>query len=304
MSTPQAEDWHKYIKDVARNPAKAHPRLFAPLLMACSAQIEAISVADMVNDGTRIRKNLSSLARMLPLSALACTTPSALEVEALGATLDYQQWPPVIASAAPLGTLAGDVDIQNRVRSQRLGASLDAVRQLVAGDAQGPLLLAALTGPATLAGQLRHGNPDSSREGLYGLAGQVLAYLARQYAEAGINVLQLHEAAPPADEVSSWKDALRTVGNMARFHRVPCVVIFDTSAPASGVAPLLAACPGGDSSAPGTEPAPYGMTWPSSPDSWPTTLPEGPRLITTAGDAPDTFDLSRLAGIMHALQAD
>ena len=291
MADLTAEDWRKHMKDLARNPAKLHPPVFAPLLMACAAQIDAATVTEMVNDGTQIRKNLSGLGRMLCLNAIACSVPSGLEAEALGATLDYSQWPPTIISAPDP---AGINDISSQTHSRRLEASLDATRQLVSGAPDGPLLLAALTGPATLMEQMRAGNPDMPEDALYELVGQALAFIARSYAEAGINVVQVHETANTAINNPHWKGALRTIANIARFHRVPFIVALADNSQALTAAPLLAATPAPEADT-------YGQLFDADPAQWPSNWSPETRWISTAGDAPANFDLARLMQIVQAL---
>ncbi|WJJ93953.1 hypothetical protein [Neopusillimonas aromaticivorans] len=200
-------------------------------------------------------------------------------------------WPPKIVAAPDP---AGINDIASQTHSRRLEASLDATRQLVAGDPDGPLLVAALTGPATLAAQLRSGNPGMPEEALFELVGQALAFIARSYAEAGINIVQVHETADASLDSAHWKSALRTIANIARFHRVPFIVALAGNNPALTAAPLLTATP-----APTADT--YGQLFNANPSKWPSNRSDEIRWVSTADDAPADFDLAQLMRIVQTL---
>lgn len=221
--------WKKRMQDLSRNVGRPHTPLFAPLLFSVAAQIEAISPQQMALDGIRIRKNVSELKRMLGLDAVVCAVPSGMEIEALGVEMNAEVWPPKPIGKLPT-SFTQDVGIELLLSSQRIKASLEAVRQWQV-DASEPVIVAALTGPATLLVQLREAGFDVDESTAYEYVGSILAALARAYAEAGIHVLQLHESVP-IDEASidAWKGALGTAGNVARFHRIPPILIVDEGA--------------------------------------------------------------------------
>ncbi len=191
--------WRKRMQDLSRNVGKAHSPLFAPLVLSAAAQIESIPVAEMVRDATRLRKNVSELRRVLGLQTAVCAVPCAMELEAAGAgvTSDAGTWPPQVI--VPPRSL-GEVDAASIAANARLAASLEATRQMAAADASGPVLVAALNGPATLLSQLRATGAQIGSEEGFDFVGRLLATLARLYAEAGIHVLQWHESVVPADD--------------------------------------------------------------------------------------------------------
>lgn len=286
--------WRKRMQDLSRNVGQRHAPLFAPLLFAAAAQIEAIEPWQMASDATRLRKNVGELRRVLGTDAVVCAVPSGMEAEALGVAVEGDQWPPKLTGtlAEPL---AGEPDLARLTAARRLSASLEAVRQWQA-DGSEPVIVAALTGPATLLAQLRAAGTALDDKAGFEMAGSTLAALARLYAEAGIHVLQLHEdAAPGEDQIDEWKSALSTIGNVARFHRVPPVLVVSGGESGFSWPPQAVACPT-TAQHPGTMTRAHGRAWPSEPGDWPTLtgLGTGERLVTTVGEVTGDIDVAAL----------
>ena len=92
--------WRQRMQDLSRNSGRAHPPLFAPLIFAVAAQIEALEPQKMAQNGTKLRKNILGLCRALRLDTVTCSAPSGMEAEALGVGMDGSDWPP-----KPVGAL-------------------------------------------------------------------------------------------------------------------------------------------------------------------------------------------------------
>lgn len=279
--------WRKRMQDLSRNVGRPHAPLFAPLALAAAAQIEAIPVAEMVRDATRLRKNASEMRRILGLSAVVCAVPSAMELEAVGAAVS-DDWPPRVIGVP--GGVLGELDVAAITASPRLRASVEATRQIAAADASEPVLVAALTGPATLRAQLRTAGALTDAETGYDYVGRLLATLARLYAEAGVHVLQLHETVLPDEaEVDEWKGALGTAGNVARFHRIPPLLVFDNAGLAPPWPAQAVACPTPQQHA-GAMPRAHGRAWSVGVSAWPpgqlANEAASERYVTTVADLP------------------
>lgn len=275
--------WRKRMQDLSRNAGRPHSPLFAPLLFGVAAQIESIAPAAMAHDGTRLRKNVGELQRALGMDAVVCSVPSAMEVEALGVPVD-DAWPPRPAGVLS-AALAEEIDAARLAALPRVGASLDAVRQWQA-DASAPVIVAALTGPHTFLGQLRDAGAALGNDAGYDFVGRVLAAFARLYAEAGVHVLQWHETALPDEAgVELWKGALGTAGNVARFHRVPPLLVVESAAAELSWPAQAVACPTHAQHA-GAMPRAHGRAWPADATQWPA-LPgdaASERIVTTTAE--------------------
>lgn len=275
--------WRRRMQDLARGTGRPHAPLFAPVLFGIAAQIEAIEAEAMARDATRIRKNVGELRRALGTDAVFCAVPRGAEARALGHA-------------------RGEFDAAALTRDERIAASLDAARQWQADPGE-PVILAALTGPATLLAQLRAAGAEVDDEGGFDFAGRALAALARLYAEAGVHVLQFHEAAlPGADAIGLWKGALGTIGNVARFHRIPPILVVDHPGAVDWPAQVVAA-PTPDQQA-GAMARPHGRTWSAQPPDWPLLPGEGvpERYVTTVAEVPATLAIATLLAETRRVQ--
>ena len=280
------------MQELARNVGKPHVPLFAPLLFGVAAQIEALAVPEMVRNPTRLRKNLSDLRRMLGLPAVFCAAPSLIEMEALGVPVNAEVWPPQQVTGNAFDTAGVKLEADALLVSERLAATIDAVRQFTA-DSSDPVIAVALTGPATLVAQLRVGGAGGNDETLYEFVGQLLALLVRLYAEAGAHLVQLHESQGAGDAEDHWKGALGTAGNVARFHRIPPLLVYEDSV-ADPIWPMQAV----PSISPAEKPPmrAHAHTWVGDPLRW-GLLPGGQkneRVVTTATEVPADFELAEL----------
>lgn len=279
------------MQDLARGRGSPHEPLFAPLIFAAAAQIDATSPSNMAVAATKLRKNLGELRRFLGLNATVVAVPGVVELEALGATLS-SEWPPR-PRALPTA-LGAEGEPPRLASSERLAASLEALEQMKA-ERDEPVLLAAFSGPATLLGVVRAAGIEIGAEAAYDCFGRLLAALARMYGEAGLHILQLHEAVAPAREDNAhWNAALLTVGNVARFHKVlPVLVVDDANALAGPANYVTCAAQPRHTAATGRT---CGLAWSAQPAEW--VLLPGPqsqaRLVTTLGEVAADLPLAEL----------
>ena len=291
------------MRDLARNANRPHPPLFAPVVFGLAAEVDAREPGEMVMDGTRLCRNLLQLARALRLDVVTCAAPSGMEAEALGVKMDIGVWPPKSSDKLLLPDFTA-FDEARLVSAPRLCAALDATRQL-ANESGEHVILAAVTGPATLVAELRVAGWVVDDETAYDVVGRVLASLVRQFAEAGAHVVEWVETRPPDKaQAEPWKGALGTSGNMARFYQIPPLLVIERETPSSWP-PQAIACPTIKQHA-GALPRAHGRAWSTNPDEWPAfprvNAPE--RLVTTAGEVPHDFEIASLSAAFKKCRGD
>lgn len=290
MSTP-GMPWKRRLSELGRGAGKPHAPLFAPLLYAVSSQIEALPPAQVTADPTRLGKCLTELRRVLGTAPLTVAAPCAMEAEALGAQVDLAAWPPRVAAPADPGVVQLAEFDDAWARCERLAASLETARRLAATQGTDAVLLAALTGPATLLGQLLGADAASQAEAC-DFAGRALAALARQFAQAGAAAIVLCEARPP-ENAEHWQAALNTIANIARFHRIPALLSFGGGMPADWPAATVA-CP--SAAGEGALARPHGLTVAADPAAWGGLAGNtgAARVVLTAGEVPAGSDIEAL----------
>ena len=283
--------WRRRLSELGRGVGKPHAPMFAPLLYGVAAQIEALPPAEVTADPTRLGKCLVELRRVTGTAPFVVAAPTAMEAEALGASVDREVWPPRVTAPAPEGVIElADFDALWS-QSETLAASLETCRRLSTTQQDEPVLLAALTGPASLLAELI-GEGASSAAAIE-FAGRALAALSRQFAQSGASALLLCERVLPAD-VAAWSAALNTISNIARFHRIPALLVFD------GVMP--SEWPGATVACPPAEQAtliekPHGLSIAAEPESWKYLLGQtgNARIVVTAREIDVDTSIESLA---------
>lgn len=279
--TTQPQPWRRRLSELGRGTGKPHAPLFAPLLYGVAAQIEALPPAEVTADPTRLGKCLTELRRALGTSPIVVAAPTAMEAEALGATVDREPWPPRIVAHAR-GDLVSMAEFDDAwSNSEALAASLEATKRLASTMTGEPVFLAALTGPATLLAQLLPLEAAAGADA-WDFAGRALSALARQFAQAGASAILLCERGRPSDD-EAWTAALNTISNIARFHRIPALLAFDAAPPADWPAPTVP-CPPQEQASGMTRG--HGLAVSADPAAW-SELPAhvgGARIVVTASE--------------------
>lgn len=159
--------------------------LVVPLALRLAARIQERPLPAYFADPTQLANGLSDFLQAVGPDGVVVTDPEALSDE--------------ITATDPGGLTA----------APRVAAALEATHRLriTAGDTA--VLAARLPGPARSAELLR------------GSAGtRVLQVLAKEFLAAGADILLLAEA--EGGDTAAHEAVLRTVANMARFHRARC----------------------------------------------------------------------------------
>ncbi len=279
---------------LGRGVDRDHVALVAPILFTAASEIEALDPGAFAADPTKIVKGITELTRMLGLKAGFTGVPCGMVAEALGAELDQLAWPPRVASRPDHGFT--DLDDFSDVwpRSPLLGASIEATRRMAGSG--GPMPFLSFEGPAGLRAQL-FGDADGSEDAAE-FTGRLLAGLIRTAAEAGARGVVL------VDLPGTFRpdvSALRTAGNVARFHKMPLFLAIGLDAASTEDLPetVIPCFPAG-----GGPPSDriFGTTLPvdlAEPDL----LPAGREgcIVTTPGEASTGLTVAQLARVVPAL---
>lgn len=261
MST-SAPPWRRRLSELGRGLGKPHPPLFAPLLYGIAAQIEALPPTEVTADPTRLGKCLGELRRVFGTAPFVVAAPTCMEAEALGAGVDREVWPPrLTAPALPCVVELTDFDeLWNR--SEALAASLEATKRLSKTEMGEPVFLAGLTGPSSLLAELV--GPDVPTSEAWDFSGRALSALSRQFAQSGASAILLCERRLPSD-IGPWSAALKTISNIARFHRIPALLVFDGVVPGEWPTATVA-CPAQEQE--GSVDKPHAMGVSADPSNW------------------------------------
>ena len=305
-ATPRAR-----VRLLARS-GRAQPGIFAPLVLAQAAEIEALPVREFLENPTKLSKGLAALHQALATDAVVTAGADALLAEAAGAELDWRSYPPkVVSYSGAGGSLAAEV-AERAATHPRVEAAVEATARLAATVPGDPALVAALTGPATLAAQLggewftaAASDGSSDADAFMEIAGRVALTVTKRFLEAGANLVVLvEEQAPPEPVHEAWRSAVTPLANVTRFHQGAAVMVFESAAPADAASapPTIGVCGAEGITVSGPPVRVRGVALPPEPKEW--TVPAGePALIVTAGVVPgrcafaDTLAAcSRLAG--------
>jgi len=182
-------------------------RLAVPLAFDVAARISARPLEAFHHDPTELANGLAELQRAIGSEAVCCALADDIEWRSAGGgPLDLET---LIAPGTPLA------------------ASLEACRRLRATGGDALALVVGLSGPATLATRFVVGLAQAS---------EVFQALVKTFCGAGADIVLVFEDAPPG-EPEAWNEAVKTAGNIARFHRALAV-----SVSWAGALPVPAQC--------------------------------------------------------------
>jgi hypothetical protein len=221
--------------------APARP-LFLPILFSVGARIENIPLRSYLADPTKIVNAQRQVRGPMRSDGVMCYSDPYLEAEALGATVRWEQadqssslkWP----GGAERGELPHDVRApEEAVKSGRVSVAIDTIRRLTSMLRDGPLLMASVSGPFTLAARLTQLPADGAQsrgaflEEALELAASTITRISGAFAEAGASLIFIHEELLPplsSESCEVWASLLAPVLNVIRFYEtLPVLLMTD-----------------------------------------------------------------------------
>jgi uroporphyrinogen-III decarboxylase len=291
-------------------PAPGHlPTLFLPLVHALAAKVEALEIREFLRNPTKLAKGLQALYQTLGADGITCACGAGLEIEALGAEMDWSVYPPRVVALPPfVGSLDAARIAELIAQAPRIGAAAEATRRLAAACPGDPTLVVGLTGPACLAAQIARAidiDPASAPAtdvSLMETAGRAVLEAARQFLLAGANVIVLLEANLPSPDTAaseSWSDMVTPIANLTRFHKAVPILVGAVRIGGSPnlILPCFAAAePPRDHGA-----RAYALALAANSLEWRLTDSTA-AVLTTDGEVPVDTDIGALRAACHAIQ--
>ena len=174
-------------------------RLVVPFAFEVAARISARPLDEFFTNPTQLANGLSELHQAIAADGILCADARGMELASAGTT---------------------GLDIEHIINNGRVGASLEACCRLrITLDNEG-ILLAAVTGPATLEKQFAVSGDT---------AVEAFVEIVRHFCEAGADGIITVEQETPADN-ECWEDGLITARNIAVFYRA-MIYLWDTEGP-------------------------------------------------------------------------
>ena len=191
-------------------------RLVVPFAFEVAARISARPLDEFFTDPTHLANGLSELHQAIGADGVLCADARGMELDSAG---------------------TAGLDIDHIIGNGRVAASLEACRRLrITLDNEG-IVLAAVSGPATLEKQF-------SVSGF--TAAEAFVEIVRHYCDAGTDGIIVMESAAP-DDGECWEDGLSTARNIAVFYRA-MMYLWDMEGPLPNPARTNLAMPKNDHS--------------------------------------------------------
>jgi hypothetical protein len=216
--------------------------LFLPIVFSLGARVENVPLDTFLSNPTKISNSLRQMRSHLRADGVACYFDPYLEVEALGATLQFvsEDQPPTIdwPQPAPRGELPrGLRSPQEAVLGGRVPVAVEVIRSMNSLANRDFLLMAGVTGPLTLATQIAgldrrgKGRGECLSISVQEFAASVLTEVTTAFLQAGADLIVIQEEMLPAHSAEgydSWVNLLAPTINVIRFYEaLPVVQLTD-----------------------------------------------------------------------------
>ena len=183
-------------------------KLLAPLICAIAGEVEGLSPQAFLHNATKLANTLRDLQRGLGLNVVVPESGSNIELEALGAKLDWNSYPPKIISNIQSASVPSDFE-----RRGRLPMLVDTVTRLKTVLGNRVAIGAALNGPQRLVAAT--GGEISLSD-----AAELVLAMVRLVCSKGVNLVWLLEdsANPPSDS-AEWQMVTAPILGTIRFYQ-------------------------------------------------------------------------------------
>jgi len=239
------------VKGVFR--LKELPRIpFIPWICTFAAQLEQISIPDMLSDPGLLSTALLNAQKLFGYDAIATVFDPCLEAEACGCQLEWPdeegRSPQIVGHPLSEGASLEALDIPNLDKRGRIPVVMEAIRRINILRGKQVAIMGVVTGPFTLASHLKGESFwDDLKQGsnqafqIIAAAGSIDLMISRKYCELGVDVIVV------ADEMLGSMDPglyqavtapLKSIWNITKFFGVHSLLL-TTGSTANNVEPIL-----------------------------------------------------------------
>src|SRR5262245_2977566 len=237
MTPPQQPQ--RAVKEILQGMRPEQP-LFLPIVFSLGARVESVPLRTFLYNPTKICNALLQIKGYFPADGVACYFDPTLEIEAMGAELEWpgELEPPDVRWPGPSGPGEPELNlpqIDRVLQAGRIPVACEVIRRLAAPSTPRGLLMAGITGPVSLASRPGRGYHGAGQFDLaspfFEFASSLIIELATRYVEAGANVILLVEDALPSlssDQKEQWGSLLAPAINIVRFYEaLPVLLLTD-----------------------------------------------------------------------------
>jgi Uroporphyrinogen decarboxylase (URO-D) len=241
------------VKQLLQGIAPPRP-LFLPIVFSPGARVENQPLQAFLANPTKICNAQRQLHGALRTDSFSCYFDPFLEVEALGATLEWGEADEPPTLRWPQGAEPGEIPDELRspeeaAQAGRIPIAIEVLRRLKAMVRDDSILMAGVTGPFTLAAritQMEAGDAWRTREipeSAVELAAALITRISGALVEAGATLIMIQEdVLPPLSQerCATWASALEPTFNVIRFYEaLPLLQLTDGNCFAANSAVIL-----------------------------------------------------------------
>ncbi len=211
---------------------------FIPWVCTFAAKLEQVSIQRMLTSSDVLAKALQNAQKLYGYDGVVNIFDPTLEGEACGCHITWGEkdgLPSVVSHPLAGGIPCEEIDASGIEKRGRLPIVLEATKRLSITTGKTVALVGVITGPLTLAAQLKgcdiitelEANPEETGKVL-DLAGKVAANICRSYCELNVDLILIAEellGRVKSNSLGNIASCLRPVWNVARFYSAYSMIL-------------------------------------------------------------------------------
>jgi uroporphyrinogen decarboxylase len=210
---------------------------FIPWICSFAARLEQVPVKTMLSDAGVLSRSLINARELFGYDAIVNIFDTALEAEACGCELSWQDDAPPTVTGHPLneGKNIRELDTADIQNKGRIPVVLETTRRLKIIKGKEVAIAAAVTGPLSLAGHLKGetfmeaiNRGDEEAGELVEETGSICLNLCRAYCELGVDIIviveeKLGDLNP--ESIYALDSPLRSIWNVLKYYGINSILL-------------------------------------------------------------------------------